>query len=211
MSVHVWFLGFFRSHLIMFYTYFQNDIKLWKKKACIVLIIRTRVSLCGGLHSDSFTIFGLWVLGLAVIHINGSNCKLMSPEHYFSWQVCNTIAFWDSLKSKLCIAETKVWVKDAGWAGKKFTGTYKYFPLLQHVFQVSYNKFRVYSRIRKPGGFFCWKANILLKFLYFLFFVYIIISPSFLKLGGIFQKLGGLPLPRINPVNLSNHTNLLCE
>ena len=34
--------------------------------------------------SDSFTILGLWVLGLAVSHINESNCKLMSPEHYFS-------------------------------------------------------------------------------------------------------------------------------
>ena len=33
--------------------------------------------------SDSFTIFGLWVLGLAVSHINEDNCKLMSPEHYF--------------------------------------------------------------------------------------------------------------------------------
>ena len=29
--------------------------------------------------SDSFTILGLWVLGLAVSHINESNCKLMSP------------------------------------------------------------------------------------------------------------------------------------
>ena len=33
--------------------------------------------------SDSFTIFGLWVLGLAVCQINESNCKFMSPEHYF--------------------------------------------------------------------------------------------------------------------------------
>ena len=33
--------------------------------------------------SDSFTILGLRVLGLAVSHINESNCKLMSPEHYF--------------------------------------------------------------------------------------------------------------------------------
>ena len=49
-------------------------------------------------HSDSFTIFGLWVLGLAVSHINESNCKLMSLEHYFSLQMCNTIASWDSLK-----------------------------------------------------------------------------------------------------------------
>ena len=28
-------------------------------------------------------ILGLWVLGLAVSHINESNCKLMSLEHYF--------------------------------------------------------------------------------------------------------------------------------
>ena len=48
--------------------------------------------------SDSFTILSLWVLGLAISHINESNCKLMSPEHYFSWQVCNTIASWNSLK-----------------------------------------------------------------------------------------------------------------
>ena len=34
--------------------------------------------------SDSFTIFGLWVMGFVVLHINGSNCKLLSPEHYFS-------------------------------------------------------------------------------------------------------------------------------
>ena len=30
--------------------------------------------------SDSFSILGLWVLGLAVSHINESNCKLMSPD-----------------------------------------------------------------------------------------------------------------------------------
>ena len=35
-------------------------------------------------YSDSFIILGLWVLGLAVSHINESNCKLMSPEHYFN-------------------------------------------------------------------------------------------------------------------------------
>ena len=34
-------------------------------------------------NSDSFTILGLWVLGLAVSHINEFNCKLMSPEQYF--------------------------------------------------------------------------------------------------------------------------------
>ena len=33
--------------------------------------------------SDSFTILGLWVLGLADTHINESNSKLMSPEHFF--------------------------------------------------------------------------------------------------------------------------------
>ena len=33
--------------------------------------------------SDSFTILGLWVLGLAVSHISKSVCKLMSPELYF--------------------------------------------------------------------------------------------------------------------------------
>ena len=30
--------------------------------------------------SDSFTILGLWVLGLAVSNINESNCKFMSPK-----------------------------------------------------------------------------------------------------------------------------------
>ena len=34
--------------------------------------------------SVSFTILGLWVLGLTVSHINESNCRLMSPEHYFN-------------------------------------------------------------------------------------------------------------------------------
>ena len=33
--------------------------------------------------SDSFTILGLWVLGLAVSNINESNCKFMSRKHYF--------------------------------------------------------------------------------------------------------------------------------
>ena len=32
--------------------------------------------------SDSLTILSLRVLGLVVSHINESNCKLMSPEHY---------------------------------------------------------------------------------------------------------------------------------
>ena len=72
--------------------------------------------------SDSFTILGLWVLGLAVSHTNESNCKIMSPEHYFQWQVCNIIASWDSLKLKLCISETKLCAKDAGCAGNKITG-----------------------------------------------------------------------------------------
>ena len=48
--------------------------------------------------SDLFTILGLWVLRLAVSHINESDCKIMSPEHYFSWKVYNTIASWDLLK-----------------------------------------------------------------------------------------------------------------
>ena len=39
---------------------------------------------CTGSSSGSFTILGLWVLGLAAFHINESNCKLMSPEHYFN-------------------------------------------------------------------------------------------------------------------------------
>ena len=34
--------------------------------------------------SDSVTILGLWVLRLAVSHINEFNCKLISPEHYFN-------------------------------------------------------------------------------------------------------------------------------
>ena len=51
--------------------------------------------------SDSFTILGLWVLGLAVANINEPNCKFMSPKHYFKWQVCNTIASRDSLTLKL--------------------------------------------------------------------------------------------------------------
>ena len=38
--------------------------------------------LLADLESDSFTNFGLSVLGIAVSHINESNCKLMSPEHY---------------------------------------------------------------------------------------------------------------------------------
>ena len=34
-------------------------------------------------YSHSFTIFDLWVLGLAVSHINKSDYKLMSPEYFF--------------------------------------------------------------------------------------------------------------------------------
>ena len=33
--------------------------------------------------TESFTILGLWVLGLVVSHNNGSNYKLMSPKHFF--------------------------------------------------------------------------------------------------------------------------------
>ena len=44
--------------------------------------------------SDSFTILGLWVLGLSVSHINESNCKLMSPEHYFTGLPRSRKKFW---------------------------------------------------------------------------------------------------------------------
>ena len=52
---------------------------------CQTRWIQIRPDILSGLIwvSDSFTILGLWVLGLAVSHINESNCKLMSPEHYF--------------------------------------------------------------------------------------------------------------------------------
>ena len=47
---------------------------------CLFIISEKKNHYC----SDLFTILGLWVLGLAVSHINESNCNLMSPEHYFS-------------------------------------------------------------------------------------------------------------------------------
>ena len=47
--------------------------------------MKVKASLCCVREdSDSFTILGLWVLGLTVSHINESNCRLMSPEHYFN-------------------------------------------------------------------------------------------------------------------------------
>ena len=67
--------------------------------------------------SDSFTIFGLWVLGLAVSHINESNCKLMSPEHYFNDKSAILLH-----PGTLFIPEKKKYTKDAGWAGNKITG-----------------------------------------------------------------------------------------
>ena len=66
-----------------------------------------------------FLAYGSWD-SLFLISM-GPNCKLMSPELYFSWQVCNTVASWDSLKAKLCIPETKLCLKDAGCADKKIT------------------------------------------------------------------------------------------
>ena len=50
--------------------------------------------------SDSFTILGLWVLGLAVSHINGSNCKLNyeSRALFFMTSLQYHIATWDLLK-----------------------------------------------------------------------------------------------------------------
>ena len=46
-------------------------------------LMDTFTSVIWNRYSDTFTILGLWVLGLAVSLINESNCKLMSPEHYF--------------------------------------------------------------------------------------------------------------------------------
>ena len=43
---------------------------------------RKVASKCFYRNSDSFTILGLWVLGLAVSHINESNCKLLSPDYF---------------------------------------------------------------------------------------------------------------------------------
>ena len=34
-------------------------------------------------HSDSFTILGLWVLGLAVSNINESQLQTYDSKHYF--------------------------------------------------------------------------------------------------------------------------------
>ena len=45
-----------------------------------------------GLNSDSFTILGLWVLGLAVSNINESQLQTYESKTL----VCNTIASWDS-------------------------------------------------------------------------------------------------------------------
>ena len=50
---------------------------------CLVIVMLLRLFFAA-LCSDSFKILGLWVLGLAVSHINESNCKLMSPKYYFS-------------------------------------------------------------------------------------------------------------------------------
>ena len=62
-----------------------------------------------------------------------------------------------------------------------------------------YIKYRVYSRIHNEGGFLENREH-LTKILIFSFFFYIKISPSVLKSGGSL-KIGGIPLPRINPAN----------
>ena len=73
------------------------------------------------MDSDSFTILGLWVLGLAVSHIKESNCKIMSPEHYLMTSLQYYCIL--GLAEKNCTAETKLCTKDAGCAGNKITET----------------------------------------------------------------------------------------
>ena len=80
----------------------QDDIKIKryiKKEEMTENYVLLRLKQTNTLQvpvKGSFTILGLWVLGLAVSHVIVSNCKLMSQEHFFSRQVCNTIASWDS-------------------------------------------------------------------------------------------------------------------
>ena len=66
---------------------FISMIKTTSERLKVVFVMKIFVGGAGSIKikksSDSFTIFGLWVLGLAVSHINEDNCKLMSPEHYF--------------------------------------------------------------------------------------------------------------------------------
>ena len=54
-------------------------------------IFRQATSKCSdqtaGMSSDSFTILSLWVLGLAVSHINESNCKLPSGAGFYACKV----------------------------------------------------------------------------------------------------------------------------
>ena len=50
---------------------------------------------------------------------NESNCKIMSPQHYFSCQVCNTIASWDLLKIKTLHPRDKLIRKRCRMADKK--------------------------------------------------------------------------------------------
>ena len=46
--------------------------------------------------SDSFTILGLWVLGLALSNINESQLQTYESKPLFLMKVCNTIASRDS-------------------------------------------------------------------------------------------------------------------
>ena len=60
-------------------------ISVWKTQfVCKGFRFSHATALSCQFDSDSFTILGVWVLGLTVSYINGSNCKLMSPERYFS-------------------------------------------------------------------------------------------------------------------------------
>ena len=69
--------------------------------------------------SDSFTIFGLWVLGLSVSHINESQLQTFESRSLFFMISLQYHCILGLTEIKTLHPKKKLCAKDAGWAGKK--------------------------------------------------------------------------------------------
>ena len=108
-------------------TYILAHARIGNASLCISCVdTAAKSGFLATISSDSFTILGLWVLGLAVSHICESNCKLINPEHFFYDK--SAIPLHPGTRFNKNFAPQR---QDAGCTGNKITAISHYVNFLK--------------------------------------------------------------------------------
>ena len=107
-------------------------------------------------HRDSFTILGLWVLGLAVSHINESQLQTYESRTLFLMTSLQYYCILGLAEIKLSISETKLCAKDAGCAGNNTNSRNLYPPTRGYLRETckSQNINPIYLTLSSPSVLF---------------------------------------------------------